>query len=40
MREFEMPYAQLALFIVKALGVPGPYTLALSLAEGYQTFVL
>src|SRR5262245_36788304 len=29
MREFEMPYAQLALFIVKALGVPGPYTLAL-----------
>jgi hypothetical protein len=29
MREFEMPYAQLALFIVKVLGVPGPYTLAL-----------
>jgi hypothetical protein len=29
MREFEMPYAQLALFIVKLLGVPGPYTLAL-----------
>src|SRR5262249_55049670 len=29
MREFEMPYAQLALFIVKMLGVPGPYTLAL-----------
>ena len=24
-----MPYAQLALFIVKLLGVPGPYTLAL-----------
>jgi len=29
LREFEMPYAQLALFIVKLLGVPGPYTLAL-----------
>jgi hypothetical protein len=29
MREFEMTYAQLALFIVKLLGVPGPYTLAL-----------
>src|SRR5215475_6522457 len=28
-REFEMPYAELALFIVKLLGVPGPYTLAL-----------
>src|SRR5262247_4849121 len=28
-REFEMPYAELALFIVKVLGVPGPYTLAL-----------
>jgi len=29
MREFEMPYAQLALFIVKLLGVAGPYTLGL-----------
>ncbi len=29
MREFEMPYAELALFIVKLLGVAGPYTLAL-----------
>jgi hypothetical protein len=29
LREFEMPYAELALFIVKLLGVPGPYTLAL-----------
>ena len=29
MREFEIPYAQLALFIVKLLGIPGPYTLAL-----------
>src|SRR5262245_63635858 len=28
MREFEMPYAQLALFIVKFIGVPGPYTLS------------
>jgi len=27
--EFEMPYARLATFIVKLLGVPGPYTLAL-----------
>jgi len=27
--EFEMPYAELALFIVKLLGVAGPYTLAL-----------
>jgi hypothetical protein len=26
---FEVPYAELALFIVKLLGVPGPYTLAL-----------
>ncbi len=26
---FEMPYAQLAQFVVKLLGVPGPYTLAL-----------
>jgi hypothetical protein len=29
LREFEMPYAELALFIVKLLGVPGPYKLAL-----------
>jgi hypothetical protein len=29
LREFEMPYAELALFIVKLLGVSGPYTLAL-----------
>jgi hypothetical protein len=29
LREFEMPYAELALFIVKLLGVTGPYTLAL-----------
>src|SRR5262245_16377783 len=29
MREFEMPYAELALFIVKLLGCAGPYTLAL-----------
>ena len=29
LREFEMPYAELATFIVKLLGVPGPYTLAL-----------
>jgi hypothetical protein len=29
MREVEMPYAQLALFVVKLLGVPWPYTLAL-----------
>jgi hypothetical protein len=29
LREFEMPYAELALFIVKLLDVPGPYTLAL-----------
>jgi hypothetical protein len=29
LREFEMPYAQLALFLVKLLGVPGPYVLAL-----------
>jgi hypothetical protein len=29
LREFEMPYAELALFIVKQLGVAGPYTLAL-----------
>ncbi len=29
LRRFEMSYAQLALFIVKSLGVPGPYTLAL-----------
>ena len=27
--EFEMPYAELARFIVQMLGVPGPYTLAL-----------
>lgn len=29
LREFELPYAQLAEFVVKLLGVPGPYTLAL-----------
>jgi hypothetical protein len=29
-REFEMPHAELALFIVKLLGVPRPYTLALN----------
>jgi hypothetical protein len=29
LREFEMPYAQLALFIVMLLGIPGAYTLAL-----------
>src|SRR6202008_1661577 len=29
LREFEMPYAELALFIVELLGVAGPYTLAL-----------
>ncbi len=29
MREFELPYAQLAEFVVKLLGIPGPYTLAL-----------
>ena len=29
LREFEMPYAELSLFIVKLLGVAGPYTLAL-----------
>lgn len=29
LREFEMPYAQLAEFVVKLLGIPGPYTLAL-----------
>jgi hypothetical protein len=28
-RKFEMLYAELALFIVKLLGVAGPYTLAL-----------
>src|SRR5215475_6245643 len=28
-RKFEMPYAELALFIVKLLGVPGPYTMTL-----------
>jgi hypothetical protein len=29
MREFEMPYTQPALLVVKTLGVPGPYTLVL-----------
>ena len=29
LREFELPYAQLAEFVVKLLGVGGPYTLAL-----------
>lgn len=29
LHEFELPYAQLAHFVVKLLGVPGPYTLAL-----------
>jgi Transposase DDE domain len=29
LREFEVPYAQLAQFVVKLLGIPGPYTLAL-----------
>src|SRR5438093_754546 len=29
LREFELPYAQLAAFVVKLLGVLGPYTLAL-----------
>jgi hypothetical protein len=29
LRNFEMPYAQLAEFVVKLLGLPGPYTLAL-----------
>jgi Transposase DDE domain len=29
LREFEVPYAQLAQFVVKLLGLPGPYTLAL-----------
>jgi hypothetical protein len=29
LRHFELPYAQLATFVVKLLGVPGPYTLAL-----------
>jgi hypothetical protein len=29
LREFELPYAQLAEFVVKLLGIPGPYTLAL-----------
>jgi hypothetical protein len=29
LRHFEMPYAQLAEFVVKLLGIPGPYTLAL-----------
>src|SRR5215813_13701528 len=28
-REFELPYARLAEFVVRLLGVPGPYTLAL-----------
>src|SRR5262245_15211273 len=29
LREFEVPYAQLAELVVKLLGIPGPYTLAL-----------
>lgn len=29
LREFELPYAELAAFVVKLLGVEGPYTLAL-----------
>jgi hypothetical protein len=29
LREFELPYAELARFVVKLLGVAGPYTLAL-----------
>lgn len=29
LREFELPYAELAAFVVKLLGVAGPYTLAL-----------
>jgi hypothetical protein len=29
LRSFEMPYAQLAQLVVKLLGIPGPYTLAL-----------
>jgi hypothetical protein len=29
LREFELPYAELAQFVVKLLGVAGPYTLAL-----------
>jgi len=29
LREFELPYAQLAEFVIKLLGVEGPYTLAL-----------
>ena len=29
LRQFEMPYAELAEFVVSLLGLPGPYTLAL-----------
>jgi hypothetical protein len=29
LRQFEMPYAELAEFVVRLLGLPGPYTLAL-----------
>ena len=29
LREFELPYAQLAALVVKLLGLPGPYALAL-----------
>src|SRR5438128_9854528 len=29
LREFELPYAELTAFLVKLLGIPGPYTLAL-----------
>src|SRR5215470_13919852 len=39
LREFEMPYAELALFIVKLLGVPGPYTLALDRTTVIEIFL-
>ena len=29
LRRFEMPYAEVAEFVVRLLGLPGPYTLAL-----------
>jgi len=29
LRQFELPYAELAEFVIRLLGVPGPYTLAL-----------
>lgn len=28
-KDFNLPYAQLSMFVVKMLGIPGPYTLAL-----------